>query len=148
MDLWAFLTTFFIIAAAEIGDKTFLLTLGLATRYPLQKVILMIFAATGLLMAAIVFLGGAVNHFIPTFYVQLAAGILFVIFGLWTALEKEEEEKETMNRSLGAVFMVFMLAELGDKTQLAKLTLSAKYGASLAVWLGATLGMAGVDSLG
>ena len=43
------------------------------------------------------------------------------------------------------IFSTFFLAELGDKTQLATLTLSAKYGTPFQVWLGATLGMAGVN---
>lgn len=140
-----------VIGLAELGDKTQLLTFGLATRYPFWSVIGAVAAATGLLMALAVAGGGLINHFIPQFYLQLCAGIVFLGFGLWTLLGGEKAEAEARPRTdrhpFWLVFSVFFLAELGDKTQLATLTLSARYGAPLAVWLGATLGMVGVNVL-
>ena len=147
MNLWPLLITFLIISAAELGDKTQLLTLGFATRYPVWKVISAVFAATAILMALAVLFGGAINYYVPEFYLQLAAGIIFIIFGIWILFGKEvEEEKVKGNKNpFLIVFASFFLAELGDKTQLATLTLSAKYGTPFQVWLGATLGMAGVN---
>lgn len=150
VNIQPFLVALFIIGIAELGDKTQLLTFGFATRYPIWKVVAAVFAATALLMGLAVFLGGAVNYYIPTFYVQLFAGLLFILFGLWTIWSKERKEEERRNNKnpFWIVFVSFLLAELGDKTQLAALALSAKYGTPFQVWLGASLGMAGVNSLG
>ncbi|MDD5382951.1 MAG: TMEM165/GDT1 family protein [Candidatus Margulisbacteria bacterium] len=146
----SFLISFLIIAAAELGDKTQLLTLGFATRFPVWQVIGAVAAATSLLMVLAVIFGGAINRFVPEFYLQLAAGLLFIGFGLWTFFSKEDDDEEAKakgryNNPFLFIFSTFFLAELGDKTQLATLTLSAKYGAPFQVWLGATLGMVGVN---
>jgi putative Ca2+/H+ antiporter (TMEM165/GDT1 family) len=149
-DLTPLFAALLVIGLAELGDKTQLLTFGFATRYPFWQVMAAVAAATGLLMALAVLFGGVVNRFIPDFYVQLLAGLLFILFGLLILLGKEEEkekEKEEGGNPFGIVFAAFFLAELGDKTQLATLTLSAKYGAPLLVWLGATLAMIGVNTV-
>lgn len=149
MDIWPFLITLLIIGAAELGDKTQLLTLGFATKFPLWKVIVAVTAATAALMALAVIFGGAINYYVPEFYLQLIAGIIFIVFGIWILRgdEEEEEEKKTtiVKSPFIFVFSTFFLAELGDKTQLATLALSAKYGTPFQIWLGATLGMAGVN---
>jgi putative Ca2+/H+ antiporter (TMEM165/GDT1 family) len=150
MNFWPLITALFIIAAAELGDKTQLLTLTFATRYPVWKVISAVSAATAVLMGLAVFLGGIINRFIPEFYLQLIAGAVFILFGLWIIFgrEKEEEAKADKNKNpFLIVFATFFLAELGDKTQLATLALSAKYGTPFQVWLGATLGMAGINTI-
>ena len=151
MNLWPLITTLFIIGAAELGDKTQLLTLTFATRFPVWKVISAVFTATAILMGLAVFLGGIINRFIPEFYLHLTAGIVFILFGLWIFFgkaEKEEEEKAVKNKNpFWIVFVTFFLAELGDKTQLATLALSARYGTPFQVWLGATLGMAGINAV-
>jgi len=134
-----------VIALAELGDKTQLLTFGFAARYPFWPVMSGVACATAALMAAAVIFGGFLNRFVPLFYVQSFAGTLFILFGLWTLFGKEEAEAEAKTGAGGSPFWIvcgsFFLAELGDKTQLATLALSAKYGAPLAVWAGATLAM-------
>jgi putative Ca2+/H+ antiporter (TMEM165/GDT1 family) len=144
--LTPFLAALAVIALAELGDKTQLLTFGFAARYPFWQVISAVACATAALMAAAVIFGGFLNQFIPLFYVQLFAGSLFILFGLWTLFGKDkDEDKEKEKGGAGNPFWIvfgsFFLAELGDKTQLATLALSAKYGAPFQVWLGATLGM-------
>lgn len=147
----ALLASFIIIAAAELGDKTQLLTFGFAARYPLWEVLSAVFCASALLMAMAVFLGGIINQFLPQFYISLAAGLLFIAFGLWTIISKGEEEKEGdkgKGNPFWIVFTAFLLAELGDKTQIATLALSAEYGQPLFVWIGATAAMVAVNFLG
>ena len=139
------------IAVAELGDKTQLLTFGLATKYSARVVIAAVACASALLMALAVFSGELLNRFIPLIYIQTLSGILFIIFGLWIVFgrEEEEEEDETVSRSpFWLVFTAFILAELGDKTQIATLALTAQYGSPLQVWVGATLAMIAVNTLG
>ena len=149
MNLWPALSSFLIIAAAELGDKTQLLTLALAARYPLWEVMCAVGSATAALMALAVVLGGVINRFLPAFYLQLFAGCAFILFGLWTLFgkEKAEEAKKSKGNPFWIIFSAFFMAELGDKTQLAAFTLSAEYGAPALVWLGATLGMIAVNLL-
>ena len=150
MNIGPFITTLLIIAAAELGDKTQLLTLGFATKYPRWKVLSAVSLASAVLMALAVMFGKAITLYLPSFYIQLAAGIIFIGFGLWAISGKEEEEKGEAKKNLSPfliIFSSFFLAELGDKTQLATFVLSAKYGNPFGVWLGATLGMIGINAI-
>lgn len=151
MNFGPLFISFLMIGTAELGDKTQLLTLALSTRFPVWTVISAVSAATAGLMALAVIFGGAINQLIPTFYLELAAGLLFIGFGLWTLWGKEDEEETTDNKAhknpFFFIFSTFFLAELGDKTQLAALTLSAQYGTPFQVWLGATLGMIAVNMI-
>ena len=146
----ALITTFIIIAAAELGDKTQLLTFGFATRYPLWEVLAAVSCATGILMAAAVLFGGVIHYYIPAFYISLLAGSLFVLFGIWNLFGEKEEETEgkTKGAPFWIVFTGFLLAELGDKTQLATLALAAELGSPWLVWAGATLAMVLVNGIG
>lgn len=146
----AFLSSFFIIAVAELGDKTQLLTFTFATKYPLWEVISGVACASGLLMLIAVLFGGIINYYVPAFFIQLFVGLLFIFFGIWNLFGGKEEE-ETAGRGSNPfwiVFFAFFLAELGDKTQIATFAISAGLGAPLAVWLGATLAMVAVNCVG
>ena len=145
------IATFLVIAAAELGDKTQLLTFGFAARYPLWEVVSAVFCASALLMAIAVFLGGMLSHYVPQFYVSLAAGLFFIAFGFNTIFGKEERGEggaEGRGNPFWLVFSAFLLAELGDKTQIATLALSAEYGSPVMVWIGATVAMVAVNFLG
>jgi putative Ca2+/H+ antiporter (TMEM165/GDT1 family) len=145
-----FFDTLLVVGLAELGDKTQLLTFGLATRYSFWSVISAVSVATGLLMAMAVIFGEIINRFIPDFYILLLAGLFFLGFGLYTIFSRDET---VATGAIGGknpfiiIFAGFFLAELGDKSQLATLAFSAEYGAPLLVWLGATLGMIGVNCL-
>ncbi|MBI5700024.1 TMEM165/GDT1 family protein [Candidatus Saganbacteria bacterium] len=143
MNLWPAFSSFLIIAAAELGDKTQLLTLALTARYPFWEVMVAVGSATAALMALAVVLGGAIHRFVPDFFLQLFTGCAFIFFGLWTFFgkEKAEETKKNKGKPFWIIFSAFFMAELGDKTQLAAFALSAEYGAPFLVWLGATVGM-------
>ncbi len=145
MILMPLAASFILIALAELGDKTQLLTLGFASRYPLRTVLWAVSCATALLMALAVAFGGVINHYVPQASIQLLSGAAFIGFGLWTVFAREDEEAEVSKKAghhpFWIVFFAFLLAELGDKTQLAALALSAKYGTPFLVWLGATSGM-------
>jgi putative Ca2+/H+ antiporter (TMEM165/GDT1 family) len=143
--------SFLIIFLAEVGDKTQLLAIGFMMKYPFWKVIVGVAAATGILMFLAVLFGGAINYYIPSFYVRLFAALLFLFFGAKTLLEKEEKEEGRDGRGINPfwiVFSAFFLAEMGDKTQLGAFALTAKYGTPFLVWIGSTLGMVAANLLG
>ncbi|OGC32569.1 hypothetical protein A2311_04465 [candidate division WOR-1 bacterium RIFOXYB2_FULL_48_7] len=146
--------SFLVVFLAELGDKTQLLTLGFAAKYPFWEVMAAVSLATAGLMAMAVLFGGLINYYIPTFYVQLFAGLLFLYFGVKTLLTDDgcncqaEMAKTRQRQGFWLVLTAFLLAEMGDKTQLATFALTAKYGSPIFVWLGATLGMVGANLLG
>lgn len=145
MNLESLFISFFIITLAELGDKTQLLTLGLATKFRPPIVFCGICVASAVLMGIAVVFGGTINKLFPLFYLQFLAGMLFIIFGLWAFLNKEKDESIALSNNTKnhffVVFSAFFVSELGDKTQLATFALSAKYGTPLETWVGATLAM-------
>ncbi|MFH1386237.1 MAG: TMEM165/GDT1 family protein [bacterium] len=149
MAFWPLIVSFLVIGIAELGDKTQLLAIGLATRFPLGVVIFGILAATALLNGLAVIFGGIVYQLVPHYFLQLIAGLMFIGFGVWTIFSEQKENiKPGANKDRSSFLFIvsaFFLAELGDKTQLAVMALAAKYGTPFQVWLGATLGMGGIN---
>lgn len=71
------------IAVGELGDKTFLASIGLGVEYSLYKISLILGAIAGMIVSdliAIIF-GKALSHKIPENLMQKLSGILFLIFG-------------------------------------------------------------------
>jgi Ca2+/H+ antiporter, TMEM165/GDT1 family len=147
----AFLTAFVLVTIAEMADKTQLLTLSLACRYPARRVLVGVALAIAVLNLVAVVIGAVAGRFVPVTAVKIGAGVLFLGFGLWSLLAKEkpppQEECEVKSgrHVILAVTGAFLLAEIGDKTQLATLSLGARFDGSIwdsvGVWLGATIGM-------
>lgn len=80
----AFLTSLIFVVLAEMGDKTQLLAMAFATRFKWQTVMWGVLAATIFNHLFAVIVGAYLTHFIPMSYIQIAAAISFIIFGLWT----------------------------------------------------------------
>lgn len=73
----------FSIAVGELGDKTFLSSIGLGIQYPNFKVSLIIGAILGMIVSdsiAIAF-GKILSKKIPDNIINLCSGLLFIIFG-------------------------------------------------------------------
>lgn len=135
---------------AELGDKTQLVALCLASRFRTGVVLAGIFAATLVVHVLSVLLGGGVGKLLPENWINLAAGLAFIGFGLWT-LKGDTLSDEECNTIRGRspfwlVFTTFFLAELGDKTMLTTVTLATKY-PPIPVWIGSSLGMVVSDGL-
>lgn len=147
----AFWISLFFVLVAEMGDKTQLVALAFATRYSIKTVLTGVFVATLLVHLLSVFLGEAASWALPTFWIQLLAGLSFIFFGLWTLRgDKLDEGSEKADTRFGPLMMVaatFFLAELGDKTMLATITIASKYRSFVGVWLGSTLGMVVADGM-
>lgn len=146
-----FSTAFIMVVLAEMGDKTQLLAMAFATRYPWKKVMLGVFLATVINHLVAILAGIYLNSFIPKETVELVASIAFIVFGLWI-LKDDKLGNESKRSKFGAVLTVaiaFFLAEMGDKTQLATVALSAQVGSHwFELLAGTTFGMMLADGLG
>ncbi len=147
----AFLKTLFLIFIAELGDKTQLLVLSFAAKYKPKVVFLAVITSTIVLYLLAVAVGSVIGNFIPMQYLRWIVAASFIGFGVWTLVEKEEEEKEKKIGKFGpflTVALAFFLAEMGDKTQLAAVSLTSEMPrAALYIWGGAIVGMILADGL-
>jgi len=141
----ALVSSAILVAAAEIGDKTQLLSFVLAAR--LRRPLPIITGITAATLANHALAGSAgawVAARVSAATLTWVVGLAFIGFGLWTL------RPDTLAGDLrligGGAFVTatvaFFLAEMGDKTQLATVALAARYPGRLAeVVLGTTLGM-------
>ena len=137
-------TSTLLVALAEIGDKTQLLSFVLAARFRQPRPIIL-----GILLATLVnhALAGAVGNWlanqIPDHYLIWGVGLLFVVFGLWTLISDslDDDTKFYAGGAFLTSLIAFFLAEMGDKTQVATIALAARFDALAWVVAGTTLGM-------
>ncbi|MDP2313056.1 MAG: TMEM165/GDT1 family protein [Pseudomonadota bacterium] len=140
----AFLTSTAAVALAEIGDKTQLLALVLATRYRRPVPIV-----AGILVATLAnhglagLLGAQVATWLGPEGLRWTVGIAFLGMAGWTLIpDKLDATEPSPHGAFWATLVAFFFAEMGDKTQLATVGLAAAHpGALLAVVGGTTLGM-------
>jgi putative Ca2+/H+ antiporter (TMEM165/GDT1 family) len=148
----AFLLSFGIIFVAELGDKSQLMALAFAARYPAIPILIGISIATAVVHAFSVLVGAVLGAALPTRPIAVIAGIAFFAFALWTLRGDtlgEDEAARAQRSTRSAVFaaaVAFFLAELGDKTMLATVTLATREGI-VGTWLGSTVGMVAADGL-
>lgn len=147
----AFWLSFAMVFMAELGDKSQLLALTLASKYKTWVTLAGIFTATSLIHILSVALGGAVGELLPTAWINFIAGLAFIGFGFWTLRGDTLEDDEChCRRRFASPFMLvvatFICGELGDKTMLSTVTLAAN-NPVVPVWLGSTLGMVASDAL-
>jgi Ca2+/H+ antiporter, TMEM165/GDT1 family len=145
-----FLSSFVIVALAEMGDKTQLVAFSLASRYRRPwTVMLGILLATTVNHALASSVGVWAAKKVPDSVLGWALGLGFFAFGVWTLFPDTVEERKAQPRwgVLASTAMVFFLAEMGDKTQLATVALGARFGSPVSVTAGTTLGMLASDGL-
>jgi putative Ca2+/H+ antiporter (TMEM165/GDT1 family) len=142
--LEAFLTSTFLVAVAEIGDKTQLLSFVLAARlrkpWPIMAGILVATLANHALAG---WLGRLMAGLLPAGTLTWIVGLSFIGFGLW-ALHPDSLDDSPRLHKTGAfvtALVAFFLAEMGDKTQFATVALAARFDALAQVIVGTTLGM-------
>ncbi len=141
----AFLVSTGVVALAEMGDKTQLLSLVLAARFrrPIP-IILGILAAT-LLNHALAGAGGAwIAALLGPDRMRWVLGLSFIAMGIWALIPDKLDPADASLHGKGifvAAFSAFFLAEMGDKTQIATIALAAKFPSLAAVVAGTTLGM-------
>ncbi|TVO69210.1 TMEM165/GDT1 family protein [Denitromonas ohlonensis] len=142
-----FLTATALVAVAEIGDKTQLLSFMLAARLKHRSAIIWgILIATVLNHALAAAAGAWLAQWLPEGWLKWALVISFVAFGLWALLPDTLDDTTTPPaHTAWRVFMIalvaFFVAEIGDKTQFATVALGARFDGLTWVVLGTTLGM-------
>ena len=156
----AFLISTGIVALAEMGDKTQLLSLVLAARFRKPwPIVWGIFVATlanhalagglgALLRGAASSTGGLgawITHYIGPEAMRWVLGISFLAMAAWMLvpdkLDDDDAEVKPKFGVFGTTVIAFFLAEMGDKTQIATVMLAAEYQSWLWVVAGTTLGM-------
>jgi len=148
-SLLVFGTALGLVALLEIGDKTQLVTISLATRHPWAKVlpgaVLGLTAATAIGATIGGVLATTLGGGLP--WIQIAGGVLFIGLGIWALIQaRRRRDRPTEEPILMVARHPFwltagflFLAEFGDKTQLAVIVLAATAAAPLSVFAGASL---------
>lgn len=142
----AFLISTGIVALAEMGDKTQLLSLVLAARFRKPwPIVLGILVATVINHALAGGLGTWVTHWMGPEALRWVLALSFFAMAAWMLVPDELDEENTQVAPKWGVFgttvVAFFLAEMGDKTQIATVMLAAEYQQWAWVVLGTTLGM-------
>ena len=141
----AIFTSTAVVALAEIGDKTQLLAILLATRFNRPvPIILGILVATLANHALAALLGSQAAAFLDGPLFRYAIGASFVAMAAWTLVPDTLDDDEAPKPRFGAfltTLVAFFLVEMGDKTQVATIALGAQYHDVVAVTAGTTLGM-------
>lgn len=145
------LTAFGLVFVAELGDKSMLLAIALAARYRPLPVLAGIACAAVSMLGLSALAGTALGSAVPTDWVSVVGGLVFLGFAAWTLLgpEEDDEEEPTQLRSgsvLLGVTLTFIVAELADKTMLVTAALAGTR-AAVPTWLGASAGMTAASGL-
>lgn len=141
----ALITSATVVALAETGDKTQILSMVLAGRWRRPVPILL-----GILVATLAnhlpaaLIGVEVASAFDATVFRWVTAVSFVAMAVWILVpDRPDDDADRPPR--GGVFLAtvlaFFLAEMGDKTQLATIALGSRFGDVLAVATGTTLGM-------
>ncbi len=146
----ALLSSVTVVTLSEMGDKTQLLALALASKYRRPWLVMVGILIATLLNHALAAGSGALiaAYLTPTVLGWILA-ISFLAFAVWT-LKPDTLDSNESDRGWGPLattIVLFFLAEMGDKTQLATVALGAKFAATTMVIAGTTLGMLVADGI-
>jgi len=145
-------TSYALIFAAEIGDKSQLVCMTLAARHRATPVIFGAIAAFSLLNILAVIFGVAIATWLPNYLVAGLVSALFAVFGLQSLFFTDEDDDEEIkpkstHHLFFTTFLLITVAEFGDKTQLAVVALSST-AMPAAIWIGSTLALSSSAILG
>jgi Ca2+/H+ antiporter, TMEM165/GDT1 family len=145
-------TSFALILAAEIGDKSQLVCMTLAAKHRPVPVMFGAITAFALLNLLAVVFGEVIANWLPEYIIASIVALLFMVFGIQTLRTPIEESDEEVKEKSGhgiffSTFLLITFAEFGDKTQLAVVALSTT-GSPAGVWLGSTLALGTTSILG
>ena len=144
------LSSFALVAASEMGDKTQLLAFSLSARFKRPVPILAgIFVATVLNHSLAAAAGSWVAALVSPELLRIFLALAFFAFALWTLKPDSLDDRPSESRwgAFATTTILFFLAEMGDKTQLATVALGARFASPMLVTFGTTLGMMAADGL-
>lgn len=147
----SFIKALLLVVVAEMGDKTQLLAMAMASKYKVKHVMMGVLIATVLNHAMAVAVGSYLGNVIPMDIVKIVAAVSFLAFGLWTIRGDkldDEEEKKVKFGPIVTVAIAFFMAEMGDKTQLMTVSIAAENSNPILILLGTTAGMLVADGIG
>jgi putative Ca2+/H+ antiporter (TMEM165/GDT1 family) len=144
--------SFALIGLAEVGDKSQIVCMALASRHRHWPVLLGAVTAFLLLNTLAVIFGAGFAAWVPERVTAAVVALLFSVFGVHALLAQGGDESEEISELPGrSVFLttlsLIFLAEFGDKTQIAVAGLASNMTA-LPVWIGATTALVVVSALG
>lgn len=141
----ALLVSFAVVAMAEIGDKTQLLSLVLAAKFRRPwPIIAGIFIATLLNHFLAGLAGAIVAQWLNPEWLRWFVVASFVGVAIWTLLPDTLGDNSQLSSQYGAFIatvIAFFLAEMGDKTQVATIILATEYQPLWQIVVGTTGGM-------
>ena len=146
-----FWSTFFLMLAAEIADKSRIAGFLLATTYRAPWAIFWgMTLGYALLDGIAVVVGETLSSYISPYWLKLASSLIFMGLGVMSFFigeHVEEQGRKWLDRmkNQGPFFVSFLaigLSEIGDRTQLAAATLSAETGRPLVIFSGTLSAMA------
>ena len=147
LQMQSFLVSTGVVALAEIGDKTQLLSLVLAARYrkPIP-IVLGVLTATLINHAAAGGFGTWLSGALKPAVLNWAIVASFILMAGWILVpDKLDTEEVVMPKQPMGIFfttvVTFFLAEMGDKTQIVTIALAARFHDFIGVVAGTTLGM-------
>lgn len=146
-----FINAALLVVVAEMGDKTQLLAMAMASKYKVRQVMLGVLFATVLNHALAVAVGSWLSTVVPMDIIKIIAGVAFLAFAFWTLRGDKIDEEDTKKKRFGPVVTVgiaFFFAEMGDKTQLMTITIAANCVDPIFILMGTTTGMLIADGIG
>lgn len=142
MMIQDFLIPFVSIGLAEMGDKTQLAVLCLASKT--KKYIQLLFGvilAFAITDGLAILLGNFITAHIPILYIKIVSGVIFIIFGLIMLLNNKTEEAQCeLKQPFTSGFLLILVSEMGDKTQIASGLFATKYN-PIVVFIGVLLAL-------
>ncbi|MBV8466786.1 MAG: TMEM165/GDT1 family protein [Burkholderiales bacterium] len=145
--LHSFLVSSSVVALAEVGDKTQLLSLVLAAKYrkPLP-IVLGVLVATLVNHAGAGGIGTLLANFLSPNILNWAVVASFALMAGWILVpdKLDDDEAVGIKKPMGVfatTVVTFFLAEMGDKTQIVTIALAARFHDFFGVVSGTTAGM-------
>jgi putative Ca2+/H+ antiporter (TMEM165/GDT1 family) len=146
------ISTFTLIALAEIGDKSQVVCMTLAARHRHWPVLLGASLAFLVLNALAVIFGAGVAAWVPERVTAGIVAVLFGAFGIHALYRQDDGTADAVTETPGhgiflSTLLLIFVAEFGDKTQIAVAGLAGTM-SPLPVWLGASAALIMVSALG
>lgn len=123
------LVPFAAVGLAELGDKTQLTVLCLASKTKRHlELLLGIILAFVITDGLAILLGNFITTYIPIHYIKMVSGAVFILFGIVTLMSKKEEETACdLKKPFASGFLLIFVSEIGDKTQIAAGLFATKF---------------------